>query len=110
MPKSVLSVLLTLTLFVSIVPFTFAQDIAPLTNSDVVTMIRAKLPSLLIIEKINTSSCLFDTFPSVLAELKYKGVPDDVLMAMVKAPHGRHPRAVDEAEAQLVPGAAATGS
>jgi len=88
MPQRLLSVLLTLTLFLSIVPFTFAQDIAPLTNSDIVTMIRAKLPSALIIEKINNSSCRFDTFPSVLAELKYKGVPDDVLMAMVRAPHG----------------------
>jgi hypothetical protein len=27
----------------------------------------------------------------VLAELKYRGVPDDVLMAMVEAPHGRRP-------------------
>jgi hypothetical protein len=51
-------------------------------------MVRAKLPSSVIIEKINTSTCAFDTFPSVLSELKYKGVPDDVLMAMVKAPRG----------------------
>ncbi|HEX5873558.1 MAG TPA: hypothetical protein VFY60_02855 [Pyrinomonadaceae bacterium] len=52
-------------------------------------MVRAKLPTALIIEKINTSNCAFDTFPSVLAEMKYKGVPDEVLMAMVEAPHGR---------------------
>jgi hypothetical protein len=51
-------------------------------------MVKAKLPPALIIEKINTSKCSFDTFPSVLAELKYRGVPDDVLMAMVRAPHG----------------------
>jgi hypothetical protein len=57
-------------------------------------MVRAKLPPALIIEKINTSSCAFDTFPSVLAELKYKGVPDEVLMAMVKAPHGAPPKAM----------------
>jgi len=54
-------------------------------------MVKAKLPSALIIEKINTSKCSFDTFPSVLAELKYRGVPDDVLMAMVRAPHGARP-------------------
>jgi hypothetical protein len=54
-------------------------------------MVKAKLPPALIIEKINTSSCSFDTFPSVLAELKYRGVSDDVLMAMVKAPHGARP-------------------
>ena len=88
MPRSLLSLSLSLMLFLVSFPTVFAQDIAPLTNSDIVTMVRAKLPPALIIEKINTSSCSFDTFPSVLAELKYKGVPDEVLMAMVKAPHG----------------------
>ena len=88
MPRSLLSLSLSLILFLVSVPTVFAQDIAPLTNSDIVTMVRAKLPPALIIEKIYTSSCGFDTFPSVLAELKYKGVPDEVLMAMVKAPHG----------------------
>lgn len=59
-----------------------------LKNADIMTMVRAKLPTALIVEKINTSSCSFDTFPSVLAEMKYKGVPDEILMAMVQAPHG----------------------
>jgi hypothetical protein len=49
---------------------------------------KGELSSALIVEKINNSSCAFDTFPSVLAELKYKGVPDEVLMAMVESPHG----------------------
>jgi len=88
MLKSLLSLALTLVLCFFSVPFALAQDITPLSNADIVTMVRAKLPAALIIEKINTSSCIFDTFPSVLAELKYKGVPDEVLMAMVKAPHG----------------------
>lgn len=67
-----------------------AQDnsVIELRNADILTMVKANLPSALIIEKINTSRCSFDTFPSVLAELKYRGVPDDVLMAMVRAPHG----------------------
>ena len=93
MLKSLLSLALTLVLCFISVPFAFAQDITPLTNADIVTMVRAKLPAGLIIEKINTSSCAFDTFPSVLAELKYKGVPDEVLMVMVKAPHGVRPKA-----------------
>lgn len=93
MLRSLLSLALTLVLCFFSVPFAFAQDITPLTNADIVTMVRAKLPAALIIEKINTSSCTFDTFPSVLAELKYKGVPDEVLMAMVKAPHGVRPKA-----------------
>jgi len=88
MLKSPLSLLLALTLSLSFVPFAFAQDVTALKNSDVLTMVRAKLPSSLIVEKINTSNCNFDTFPSVLAELKHKGVSDEVLMAMVQAPHG----------------------
>src|SRR6185503_13036528 len=89
MSRSLLSVLLALTLSLSCVSFAFAQDgFMTLKNADIMTMVRAKLSASLIIEKINTSSCSFDTFPSVLAELKYKGISDEVLMAMVQAPHG----------------------
>ena len=84
----VITLLFTL-VFSSVTPALARQDtIGGLTNQDILTMVRAKLPSSVIIEKINTSTCAFDTFPSVLAELKYKGVPDDILMAMVKAPRG----------------------
>jgi hypothetical protein len=95
MSKPLLSVLLALTLSLSCVSFAFSQDgVMTLKNADIMTMVRAKLPAALIIEKINTSSCSFDTFPSVLAEMKYKGVPDEILMAMVQAPHGgRRPSA-----------------
>lgn len=96
MPKALLSALFALTLLLSVTA-TFAQDsVVTLQNADVLTMVRAKLSPALIIEKINTSSCRFDTFPSVLAELKYKGVPDDVLMAMIKAPHGSRPKEISE--------------
>lgn len=88
MSKSLLSLALTLTLVFSSAAFVFAQDSVPLTNGDILTMVRAKLPNALIIEKINNSSCAFDTFPSVLAELKYKGVPDEILLTMVQAPRG----------------------
>ena len=89
MPKSMLSLVLIFVLSASCVSYAFAQTtLSPLTNADIMTMVRAKLPAPLIIEKIKTSPCAFDTFPSVLAELKYKGVPDEVLMAMVEAPHG----------------------
>ncbi len=92
MPKSLLCVALALSLSMSSVFVAFAQtNLSPLTNADIMTMVRAKLPSALIIQKIKTSPCAFDTFPSVLAELKYRGVPDEVLMAMVDAPHGRLP-------------------
>ncbi|MCA1577420.1 MAG: hypothetical protein LC794_08670 [Acidobacteria bacterium] len=88
MAKSLLSTVMAVTLLLSVVSPVFAQDPTLLSNADILTMVRAKLPSALIVEKINNSSCAFDTFPSVLAELKYKGVPDEVLMAMVESPHG----------------------
>lgn len=95
MSKTLLSLVLALVLSLSCVSFAFGQTtLNPLTNADVMTMVRAKLPAALIIQKINTSPCAFDTFPSVLAELKYRGVPDDVLMAMVEAPHGKRPTAI----------------
>jgi hypothetical protein len=93
MKSSLIFALLLTLLFSSIAPAVTPQDSLALTNQDILTMVRAKLASPLIIEKINSSSCAFDTFPSVLAELKYKGVPDDVLMAMVKAPRGQRPSA-----------------
>lgn len=103
MTKSLLSLLLALTLSLSFVPFAFAQDLTALTNSDILTMVRAKLPSALIVEKINTSNCNFDTFPSVLAELKHKGVTDEVLMAMVQAPHGSPQKLIKEIEQPVEP-------
>ncbi|HEX7178018.1 MAG TPA: hypothetical protein VF240_22360 [Pyrinomonadaceae bacterium] len=59
-----------------------------LENKHVMMMVRAKIAPEVILEKIRISSCNFDTFPPLLAELKSKGVPDSVLLAMVKAPHG----------------------
>jgi len=89
------TLLLFLTFTLSCVPAAFSQnDIIPLTNSDILTMVRNKLPSNRIIARIKNSSCAFDTFPHVLAELRYMGVPDEVLRAMVKAPHGGRPTVV----------------
>jgi hypothetical protein len=97
MPKPLLVVVFAVTFSLSMLSTAFAQDsVIILKNADIITMVRAKLPAALIIEKINTSSCSFDTFPSVLAEMKYKGVPDEVLMAMVHAPHGGRPKVVTE--------------
>lgn len=81
-----LVVALTLNSIIFAVPL--QQGFSAMTNSDILMMVKAKLPTDVIIEKINTSDCNFDTFPSVLAELKYRGVPDEILMAMVKSPHG----------------------
>jgi hypothetical protein len=63
-------------------------DILPLTNIDILQMLSSGLTAELIIAKIASSNCNFDTFPSVLSELRLKHVPADVLMAMVHAPNG----------------------
>jgi Zn-dependent protease with chaperone function len=70
---------------------TRAQDRLPgeaLTNTDIMQMVGAKVSPEVIIQKIQTSRCHFDTTSTVLDELKYKGVPPEVLKAMIAAPYG----------------------
>lgn len=59
-----------------------------LRNGDVLRMHRAGMKPSEIIVRIVNSPCNFDTFPQVLRELKMKGLPDTVLMAMVTVPYG----------------------
>ena len=72
----------------------FAQAPAPqpstkiLRNGDVLRMYRAGMKPGEIIVRIVNSPCNFDTFPQVLRELKMKGLPDTVVMAMVMVPYG----------------------
>ena len=70
-----------------------------LRNSDVVRMVQDGLKSGPIIGIILTSHCNFDVFPPVLRDLKRRGVPDTVLMAMKMAPSG--PPALPEVEAKI---------
>jgi len=58
----------------------------PLTNKDVLDMLDVGLSPEIVVAKIKTSSCIFDTTPTTLKELKTKGVPDSVVLAMVQAP------------------------
>ena len=64
----------------------------PLTNAQVVEMVKANLSTEVIIAKIQVSRCHFDTNPSVLDELKYRGVPDAIIIAMDEAPVGMPPK------------------
>jgi hypothetical protein len=52
-----------------------------------------------IISKIFTSHCSFDIFPPVLRDLKRRGVPDTVILAMKSAPNG--PPALAEVESKV---------
>jgi hypothetical protein len=73
----------------------FAQASAPaatparvLRNNDVLRMMSDGLPAADIITKIQASNCHFDIYPSVLQDLKRRGVPTVVLQAMKSAPSG----------------------
>ncbi|HEX7335321.1 MAG TPA: M48 family metalloprotease [Pyrinomonadaceae bacterium] len=71
----------------------------PLTNSQVVDMVQAKVSAEAIIAKIQVSRCHFDTNPTVLAELRHRGVPDAIIKAMAEAPYGA-PRNVSTQSSQ----------
>lgn len=57
-----------------------------LTNEDVLKMVEAKLATEVVVEKIKSSPCDFDTSPAALAALKGAGVPDALLLLMVMSP------------------------
>lgn len=87
-----ITALLALFLIASAPPPAVAQDgggdAIIIENKHILTMVAARIAPEVILAKIRTSPCNFDTFPPVLAELKSKGVPDSILLAMVRAPHG----------------------
>ncbi|HXQ34314.1 MAG TPA: hypothetical protein VN843_09895 [Anaerolineales bacterium] len=67
---------------------TTGTQVRPLTNNDVLRMVKRGEKSAQIIAKIVTANCNFDVFPPVLADLKRRGIPDTVLVAMKSAPYG----------------------
>jgi len=75
-----------------LVPSFAQENVIELRNSDVLSMVAAKVPADVIINRIETSRCYFDTFPPVISELRYRGVSEEILIAMVTAPIGRPTR------------------
>src|SRR5215469_14878004 len=63
----------------------FAQltNDAPLTNADIVKMVKAGIPESVILRKVQMSESNFTTSPNALIELKRQHVPDDVMAAML---------------------------
>ncbi len=57
---------------------------AKVTNEAVVQMHKAGLPAAVILSKIRTSGCRFDTNADALIALKKASVPDDVIVAMME--------------------------
>ena len=62
---------------------------SPIKNEDVIQMARAGLSAEVILEAIKKSLCKFDTSPSSIIAMKEAGVPDDVLMEMIRNPNGQ---------------------
>jgi hypothetical protein len=71
-----------------VISFAHPLDVTPLNNKDVLQMVEKKLSAETIVQTIKASPCTFDTFPSVMKELKRRGVPEEVLEAMLDAPYG----------------------
>ena len=61
---------------------------SPLRNRDVLRLVETKHPADAIITIIRFSQCNFDTFPPILLDLQHRGVPGEVLQAMIDAPYG----------------------
>jgi hypothetical protein len=59
-----------------------------LTNADVVDLVHTGLSQEIVIAKIRTTACEFDTSPAALKALKAANIPDTVILAMVKASQG----------------------
>lgn len=66
---------------------------AALTDSDIAEMAKSGLSAKIIIAKIQTSPCNFDTSPAALESLKSAGVPDGVILQMVNSPVKTMPKA-----------------
>jgi len=64
-----------------------SKDQKVLVNQDVLDMLKGGLPPEIVAAKVKSSHCNFNTDVPTLKELKDKGVPDSVVLAMVEAPH-----------------------
>src|SRR5262249_55535549 len=72
--------------------------VQPLTNTDIMKMSVMHLGPDVIVAKIKSSPCEFDTTPAALKKAKQAGVPDKVILAMVQAPLASAPPAPKKPE------------
>jgi hypothetical protein len=94
-------------LFLSIAGLAVAQEQAPLTNADVLEMMRTGLGKNTIVMLIQQGPCNFDTSPQALIQLKKAGASEEVISAMVAAPRPAAPAGAEAAaEAALLKDAA----
>ena len=81
---------LPLTILLALMAPCLAQSPAdrPLTNSDVVRMVKAGIPESVIVREIQVSATDFNATPDALISLKHQHVPDGVLGAIVNSQAG----------------------
>lgn len=65
--------------------------VPPLTNDSIMKLRGMRLGPDVIIAKIKSSPCEFDTTPGALQKLKIAGVSDKIILAMVEAPSASAP-------------------
>jgi len=95
------SLILLACVFVSHPPTpTKAQQVRVLRNADILQMVEDRVKPGVIVARIMSSHCNFDIFPPVLRDLKRRGVPDNVILAMQSVPVG--PPALAEVDAKGV--------
>jgi hypothetical protein len=70
-----------------------AAAVPALTNTNILKMHVMRLSADVIVAKIQSSPCEFDTDPAALQKLKQAGLPDKVILAMVQAPLASAPPA-----------------
>ena len=96
MKKSASFVLALFLLAQSLIAASPQETLLRLTNQNVMEMVKAGLSTDVIIAKIKSSRCNFDTDPSILTELKHQGVSNEILKAMIEAPYGPPKPLADE--------------
>lgn len=68
-----------------------APVVPPLTNINIMKVHVMRLSSDVIVAKIHSSPCEFDTSPGALQKLKQEGLSDKIILAMVEAPSASAP-------------------
>jgi outer membrane lipoprotein SlyB len=77
-----------LILFVPLLAFTapLAANAAPMTNDDVIKMVRGGLGEATVIQAVNSAEPGFDTSPDGLVRLKQGGVSDRIIQQIIARP------------------------
>jgi uncharacterized protein YgiM (DUF1202 family) len=81
----------------------------PLNNGNILSMHGMRLSDSIIIGKIKSSKCDFDTSPAALQKLRATGLPDQIVLEMIQAPHASDEpatKAVETADLNIPDGTA----